>query len=268
MVSLAKRLEGRPFHLLAAHCQKNTRENVVAYMKGNGLSDQTPNLTVTSFGGHPKVKGNGSVPYYMVFDQHGDLVRHHMCGAYHGGDGLQMIEWVDKLLKESSDIYLGAKPYEHAPKLAKQIARKKALPAAIKAVEAERAAGATGGRAADLDRLHQALVSYRDGRLDGVERLLAANPSRVIKTLQVLAKEMKGTELGKPVDAKLAELGKSADLKTAIGIWKSFQKTKKRVEKNPTDRIKKKARSKLEKLIDGQDALPVTKTIRKYLEDL
>jgi len=268
LVSLAKRLEGRPFHLVAAHNQRDTKENVVAYMKSNGLSDETPNLTVTSFGRHPKVKGNGYVPYYMVFDQHGNLAHHHMCGDYHGGDGLNMIEWVDKLLKDSGDIYLGAEPYEHAPKLAKQIAAKKSLPAAIKAVEAERAAGGRGGRKSDLDRLHAALTTYRDGRLEGVERMLATNPNRVIKTLKVLSREMGGTELGKPVEAKLAELSKSPDLKAAIGIWKSFQKTKKRVEKNPTAGTKKKARSKLEKLIDGQDALPVTKTIKKYLEGL
>ena len=81
LVSLAKRLEGRPFHLVAAHNQNDTKENVVAYMKSNGLSDDTTNLTVTSRGRHSKVKGNGYVPYYMVFDHHGDLAHHHMCGA-------------------------------------------------------------------------------------------------------------------------------------------------------------------------------------------
>ncbi|MEE8106760.1 MAG: hypothetical protein V3T86_14605 [Planctomycetota bacterium] len=247
---------------MAAHNQNDTKENVVAYMKSNGLSDDTTNLTVTSRGRHSKVKGNGYVPYYMVFDQHGNLAHHHMCGDYHGGDGLKMIEWVDKLLKESGDIYLGAEPYEHAPKLAKQIASKKSLAAAVKKVETERAAGATGGRLSDLDRLYAALTTYRDGRLEGVARLLATKPDRVLKTLKVLDKEMKGTELGGPVAAKLLEMSKSADLKAAIGVAKTFEKAKKRFEERPTAGNLKKTRTKLEKLVAGHPNLPITKTVQ------
>ena len=121
MVGLAKRLEGKPFHLLAAHCQDQPRETVVRYVRGKELEASTPNFTVTSFGGHPGVKGNGYVPYYMVFDQHGDLAYHHMCGGYHGGDGLAMIDRVDKLLKETPEIYLGKEPFEAVPKLAAKL---------------------------------------------------------------------------------------------------------------------------------------------------
>ncbi len=110
MVGLAKRLEGKPFHLVASHCQRNPRDEVVAYIKGKGLRPDAPNFTVTSFGRHPKVRGNGYVPYYMVFDRHGKLVREHMCGDYHGGDGLGMIDWVKKLLKETPPVYLGRWP--------------------------------------------------------------------------------------------------------------------------------------------------------------
>ena len=78
-------MEGKPFHLLAAHCQHGEQATVVGYIRGHGLSADTPNLTVSSFGGHPGVKGNGYVPYYMVFDHRGDLRYHHMCGNYHGG---------------------------------------------------------------------------------------------------------------------------------------------------------------------------------------
>ena len=117
MVSLAKRLEDRPFHLVATHCQNNSQANVISYLQSKNLASNTPNCTVTSFGGHPQVKGNGYVPYYMVFDHHGKLVQHHMCGDYHGGDGLEMIEWVDKLLQDAPGIYLGKEPFEHAPKI-------------------------------------------------------------------------------------------------------------------------------------------------------
>ena len=74
-----------PFHLIATDRQRGKREDQVAYLKGLGLTADTPNFTVTSDGGHPAVKGNGYVPYYMIFDHRGRLVRDHMAGAYHGG---------------------------------------------------------------------------------------------------------------------------------------------------------------------------------------
>ena len=115
---MARRLEGKPFHLVATHRQRDTKENVVAYVKSKGLSADTPNMTVSSFGGHPKVKGNGYVPYYMVFDHHGDLVHHHMCGDYHGGDGLKMIDLVDQLLADVPAMYLGKQPFTAVKRLA------------------------------------------------------------------------------------------------------------------------------------------------------
>ena len=36
LVSLAKRLEGRPFHLVATHCQNGKKEDVTAYIAGKG----------------------------------------------------------------------------------------------------------------------------------------------------------------------------------------------------------------------------------------
>ena len=118
MVSLAKKLEGRPFHLVATHCQRQPKEKVVAYIKSKKLEADTPNFTVSSFGGHPDVSGNGYVPYYMVFDHHGNLAYHHMCGQYHGGDGLEMLTWIDRLLMDTPEIYLGKEPYKHEAKLA------------------------------------------------------------------------------------------------------------------------------------------------------
>ena len=45
MVSLAKKLEGKPFHLLASYCQSGTKADAVAYLKGKGLQPDTPNFT-------------------------------------------------------------------------------------------------------------------------------------------------------------------------------------------------------------------------------
>ena len=37
----------------------------MAYIRSNGLAPDTPNMTVSSMGGHPKVQGNGYVPYTL-----------------------------------------------------------------------------------------------------------------------------------------------------------------------------------------------------------
>ncbi|MHC4938499.1 MAG: TlpA family protein disulfide reductase [Planctomycetota bacterium] len=268
LVGLAKRLEGKPFHLVASHCQRNTKENVVAYIKGKGLAEDTPNFTVTSFGRHPKVKGNGYVPYYMVFDHHGDLVHHHMCGAYHGGDGLKMIEWVDKLLKQTPEIYLGKEPYVHYDKLANQVAKKKNLTGALR--ELDKLSESTPGaeQMAELARLKKAIVNYRDRMMERAEELMATDPAEVVPALTRLSKEFKGSTLGPDVDAELAERKKSKELKASIDLFKRYQKELKRLEKNPTPKNRKRTADKLEKLIAGKEELPVSKTIRAKIEEL
>ena len=108
---------------------------MLAYLAGKGFDPSSSNMTVSSMGGHPKVKGNGYVPYYMVFDHTGKLVRHHMCGDYHGGDGLEMIDWVEKLLKKAPEIYLGAEPFEVHTKLAARVQTGKGLAKSLGEVE-------------------------------------------------------------------------------------------------------------------------------------
>ncbi|MHC4973935.1 MAG: nucleotide exchange factor GrpE [Planctomycetota bacterium] len=264
---MARRLEGKPFHLLAAHCQRAPREQVVAYIREKKLAADTPNFTVTSFGGHPKVKGNGYVPYYMVFDQHGKLVRHHMCGAYHGGDGLEMIEWVDKLLKETPEIYLGKDAYPTVPKLAARIGAKKGLPGAVKEVET-RLAAARGEEKAELARLQAAVSRYRDRQLARAERFCATQPGRVLPTLEALGKDLKGTDLSAPVQEKLAGYKKSADLKRSIAVHKSFRKIVKRIEKLDPGKRRDKEIAKVEKLAAENEGLPLAATMREYVSGL
>jgi len=225
---------------------------------------------VTSFGRHPKIKGNGYVPYYAVFDQHGDLVHHHMCGAYHGGDGLKMIEIVDKLLKSVPAIYLGKAPFNAVPKLAKQVGTKKKLPAAIKEIDRRRAAGPGREERAELDRLMEAIQDYRARMLARADKLLAENPPEVVPALTSLQKDLKGTALVADVDAKLSEARKSADLRASITIWKSYRKTMKRLEKMdaPSAKSKAKAADKLAKLIEGHEKLPVAATVQAAIEQL
>ncbi len=268
MVSLAKKLEGRPFHLLATHCQRQPKEKVVAYIKSKQLEPDTPNFTVSSFGGHPDVSGSGYVPYYMVFDHHGDLAYHHMCGQYHGGDGLEMLTWIDRLLMDTPEIYLGKEPYKHEAKLAKQISKKKSLPSAIKQIETRLA---TEPRASEgeLQRLHDALKGYRDSRLSRADGFIAKQPSRVLPIVKALAKDFKGTQLGQPVGTRLKELSAQKELKAAVAAEKSFKKIMKDLYKRErTAKAMARARKKLQALINKNAALPYAETLEKALAEL
>jgi len=262
---LARELEGKPFHLIATHCQNQPKESVVAYVKKQKLAATTPNLTVSSFGGHPKVKGNGYVPYYMIFDQHGDLSYHHMCGGYHGGDGLEMIDRVNALLKETPAIYLGREPFNAVPKLAARVAQKKKLAAAVKEIE-KRLAEARGDEKAELERLQEAATRYRERELANAERLLATQPAKVVSAMTALSKDFQGTALA--VDEKLAEYKKSDVLEQSIAVAKSFAKLVKRVEKLDPGKRRDKELAKLDKLVAENETLPIAATIKEYAAGL
>ncbi len=264
---MAKELEGKPFHLLATHCQENSRANVIEYIKGKGLAPTSPNVTVTSFGGHRKVKGNGYVPYYMVFDQHGELAHHHMCGGYHGGDGLKMIEWVKKLLKDTPEIYLGKEPFTVIPKLAAHVAKKKRLAAAVKKIETELAGEPGRERRVELQRLYDAVKAWHDTTFDNIVKLSATNPPQVVSAMKQLAKDLKGTKLGEHSARNLVELQKRRGAAPAVKIFKKFQRAVEKL-KDPSPAELKKHFRYLEKLIEGHENLPVSKTIRKYIESL
>lgn len=230
LVSLAKRLEGQPFHLLATHCQKDTKANVVSYIRGHELAEDTPNMTISSFGGHRGVKGNGSVPYYMVFDHTGKLRRQHMCGAYHGGDGLEMIEWVDRLLEEAPAIWLGEEPFTHLDVLAKQVEAGRKLGDVASLLE-NRPAGGDAAEDAEAKRLLDALTAWRDGHAAQAERLLASQPKRVLAAYADLAKALKGSALAEPATARAAALKGSPELKNSIALAKKLEKAKKKIDK-------------------------------------
>lgn len=269
MVSLAKRLEGKPFHLLATHCQRGTKADVVDYVKSKGLSVDTPNMTVSSFGGHAKVKGNGYVPYYMVFDHHGDLVHHHMCGDYHGGDGLKMIELVDKLLADVPAIYLGKAPFVAVAKLAKQVGKVERLPAAIKAIDKMLAEQPSPDQAGELKRLAAAIEDYRKRMLNKVEQLHASAPSQILPHLKKLQKQFVGTAGGVEIGAQLKALSQSKQLASSVRIDKSYRKAMAKLgKKKQTPRLKRSTAKRLEKLIAGHEALPISKKVRAAITDL
>ena len=215
------------------------------YIKSKGLEDDTPNLTVTYQGRHSGIKGNGYVPYYAVFDHRGKLAHHHMCGQWHGGDGLKMIEWVDKLLEDAPGIYLGDESYEKIASLAKQVSKKKKLAAAVKRLDKEMAAEDTDAETkAEMTRLYEALTKWRDGAMDRAIAAMATEPSTVVGRLTELSKDFKGTSLGADVDERLKSTKASKELKTSIAIAKKRDKILKSLAKiKPCKSCKKKGSS-------------------------
>ena len=263
MVGLAKRLEGKPFHLLATHCQRNPKQQVLDYLATKDFNPNSPNFTVTSFGGHPKVKGNGHVPYYMVFNHHGDLVHHHMGGQWHGGDGLKMIEWVDKLLKEAPAFYLGRAPFPGAPKLAQQIEKKK-FPTALKKLDrALLEDEQSDERKEDVRRLYDLVEAYRDATLKDAEARVATAPGTVMPSLKALQKEMKGTTLQPGVDAKIKELEAGGILSRSVKLEAAYSKTILKSKRSDELKI-----IVLEKLLQKEPNLPYSKIVRAKLEEL
>lgn len=290
MVSLAKRLEGKPFHLIASYCQSGSKDDVLAYAQSKGITADNPNLTITKQGRHPDVKGNGYVPYYMVFDHTGKLVQHHMCGAYHGGDGNKFIEWVDDMMAKAPAVYLGNEPFTKASGPAAAISARKGMAAALAKV----AAGAAGEDAplkAECERITQWVAKWRDGQLKHIERLLAREPGSVVKRLKALAGDLKGHALAEPVEAKLKELDGSKELKAAIKIAKSWAKYRAVLAGSKCCDACKKAglknfrhgcsgcatlnaalvagvKKKLEKAVDGKEHLPITPAVLEWLTGL
>lgn len=210
--------------------QRQPKAKALDYLRSQKYDTASPNFTVTAGGGHPAVKGNGYVPYYMVFDHHGVLRREHMCGDYHGGDGLGMIEWVDRLLRAAPGIYLGKEPFEHAADLAAKIEEGKNLARPL-AELAKRRKGATGALAAELDRLETAVIGWRDQRLKDAERALASKPSTVLASLGELAKALGRSPLAAPVAERVKALKADRALKDAIAIEKRLAKAQRKLSK-------------------------------------
>lgn len=274
---------------MATHCQRGEKSSVVGYIKSKGLAADTPNMTVSSFGGHPGVKGNGYVPYYMVFDHRGKLRQHHMCGAYHGGDGLAMIDWVHRLLDETPSIYLGEEPYTHLEDLAAKVASRSSLGAVAKKLEAEPTSD--DARGAEVKRLHGALTAWRDRQLAHIERKLAKKPSEVLGALSKLAKELSGSTLAEKVTTRANQLKEGSTLKAAIALQKVLEKTQRKIDKlkvpkeakrrglkqfDPSDaqcraahkKTLERSAAKLREALEGHEDLPIAKTVRAYADVL
>lgn len=272
MASLVKRLQNRPFHLIYGDNQRIGKGKMVEYMKSQGFSDALSNFTLSQFPGHPEVKGNGYVPYYMVFDHTGKLRYEHMCGKYHGGDGMKCIEWVDKLIAQVPAIYFGKVKFTHYRELVKDLETAENLSRDVKKVEAAQDEVEEGSEeAAELERIYAVLIRYRDIELQRVEELRATEPGRILGELKELKSRLKGTKLRKRVSDRYDELSKSDEHKIEKKIADVFQKYKKKLERGKA--LTKKQRTKivsqaaraLRKLTSKNPALPISASVKVWL---
>ena len=55
LVRLAREHEGKPFHLLATHCQRAPKAQVVSYIKSKGLAEDAPEVLSASMTGNRSV---------------------------------------------------------------------------------------------------------------------------------------------------------------------------------------------------------------------
>lgn len=217
LASLASELEGRPFHVIASHNQNGTKDEVLSYARSKGIEDSSKNFTVTKSGRHPHVKGNGYVPYYMVFDHRGKLVRDHMCGDYHGGDGLKFIETVKSALDAAPSIYLGEEPFELLRVEADKIRAKKDLGKVVASLEGMAASDETSpGSREEADRLLEAIQKYMQNQLQTASQLEATSPAEVLPLLSGLSRELAGSQIGETASARYKAAKKDKGIKEAI----------------------------------------------------
>lgn len=203
LASLAKELEGQPFHLIASFNQNGTEEIALHELFQNGVPLTTTNVSATMQARHPGVRGTGYVPYYLVFDHHGDLVYHHQGGPYHGGDGKAVLDRVRKMLREVPRIYVGKALYTTHEKLAKSIASGKKLGRALKTLT--QAIEETPDDP-ELKRLVAAVERHASEQQRHFERKLATQAKPALKGLMALAKEFRGTPWGGELVQRAEEL--------------------------------------------------------------
>jgi hypothetical protein len=262
---------------------------VLAYLRSQGLAESTPNVTVTSFGRHPHIEGNGYVPYYAVFDHRGRLIRDHMCGDYHGGDGLRFIEVVEAALEAAPGIYLGEEPFVVLADQAQQVEAGRGLGAVLEELDGLIADGGEGQ--AEAERLRAAIVGHVDRRLASVDSLMATAPEEVLPACSELARSLAGSALGEQVEARYRELRRDRALKDAISVARALAKAKaklgglracKSCRRDGTRDLQVDCAScradharvvaglgtQLARLVRQHPDLPITKRVEAYLERL
>ncbi len=282
MASLAKELEGQPFHLIASYNQGGTDETALHEVFQNGVPWTTPNVSATMHARHPGVQGTGYVPYYIVFDHHGDLVYHHQGGPYHGGDGKAVLDRVRQMLRAVPRIYVGKDSYTTHEKLAKSIASGKKLGSSLKSL-AKALEDAPDD--SELQRLVAAVERHATRQLRRHEQDLATQAKRAIKSLSAPAKEYRGTSWGNALVARSEELSDKETRKASeaaakslakiLGGWESLATVKGNggAVRNPADRSFRaknqeaidRIAARLEQLVNEHGEVPAGKEAKRLL---
>lgn len=173
----------------------------------NGLAVGATNVTATLQARHPKVTGITYVPYYLLFDEHGELVYHHQGGPYHGGDRTAVLDRVRDRVAELPRIYVGKTPYPKHTKLAAQVAEGKRLGSTLarlaRALEA-------APKDTELARLVKAVERYATRETAVWVSQLAISPKKAHKRLQTLASAYRDTPWGEKLKAAAARHNETA----------------------------------------------------------
>ncbi len=230
---MAREMEGRPFHLILSHCQNQPREAVVSRIRGLGLVEDGANFTVTSFGRHPRIPGSGYIPYYAVFDHEGKLVKAHMGGDYHGGDGLAFMDAVRQAVDRVPALYLGAEPFAELSGLAGRIQARRNLPGSVQELETLLAGDPSPGARAEGERIQSALARYVRNRREAAEKKIVSDPEGVVPDLRALAAEFEGTSLGAPIEERIGILRGDPALRQATSIGRAFHRIRDAVDALP-----------------------------------
>lgn len=204
LVGLAGELEGEPFHLVASYNQSGDSRRALHEIFQNGLPVTAGNVSATLSARHPDVTGITYVPYYLVFDQHGELAYHHQGGPYHGGDDTAVLERVRSMIAKLPAVYVGKEPYSSERRLADAISKGtrlgSSLPQLAKAVEAR-------PQDEELKRLVEYVEHHAGRALRRFETRAATDPKGAIQELTELARAYEGTPWGASLVALAATAG-------------------------------------------------------------
>lgn len=221
LVGLANELEGQPFHLIASYNQRGDARAALHEVFQNGVPLGTANVSATYQARHPGVRGTGYVPYYMVFDHHGDLAYHHQGGPYHGGDGKAVLDRVRDMLKNVPKVYVGKKPYTAHEKLAQKIAEGKKLGSALKSLAK---ALEEAPEDPELQRLVAAVERHAQGLVRRFDRDVTTQAKQALKSLTASAKEYQGTPWGQDLVRYADQAGAKETRKAHESAAKLFAK--------------------------------------------
>jgi hypothetical protein len=274
MIALARRLEGKPFHLLASHCEDiSSRKEVVAYVEANGLSPNTPDFTIVKEGRHPDIHSPGGdlpkYPYYVLFDPSGRAVDQALAGTYFGGDGRAFVQKTEDLVAKAAAVWVGDAPFAVHADLARQVAAAHGLNRVAKRIESLLAAQPEDASRTELERLQGALARWRDQRLAYARALEGTRPCDVLREVKQVDHDLHGTALGAPAAQALKSLSASKRLKDGCAVekhWRSLVRAYERVkEGHRSEAFIQQTVKKTEALVEGRDDLPVVATVRAWL---